>query len=85
MACIDCLDDQRADIRMPCKVCELNNGDTTVKRVKWCKICQAYICDEHRPDAVERLKAAALNLASNIKESIRKKKNNDVTETENTA
>lgn len=44
----------------PCRVCELVDGDATPKAVKYCPICDAWICDGCRPKKGRRLLAAAL-------------------------
>ncbi len=74
-ACINCEDDEygKADVRMPCKVCELKHNDLTVKRVKWCKLCKAYICEEHRNDTIDRIQAALLNVVSNVTAAVTNK------------
>ena len=61
MACTTCNEDN-SDVRTVCRVCELINGDTAIKRVKWCKECKAYICMPHRKDYFARGMAALKNI-----------------------
>lgn len=51
---------------MVCRVCELVNGDTTVKKVCYCNLCQAYICKEHTKDIAARGEAALLEWSGKI-------------------
>lgn len=46
-----------------CDVHRLVDGDAGIRKVLWCKVCQAWICDECRPDLVKRAKAMAIRLA----------------------
>jgi len=64
MACTSCQngDFDVADVRMPCKVCQLNRNDNTVKRVNYCNLCKAYICKAHQGDIIARGIAAFKNL-----------------------
>lgn len=63
MACATCNEDN-TDVRSVCRVCELNDGDTTIKRVKYCKACGAYICKLHMNDYLARGVAAIKSLLS---------------------
>jgi len=51
---------------MPCKVCELNNNDSTPKKVCWCDLCKAYICKEHINDAPERIIAVVKTIVKKV-------------------
>lgn len=86
MSCKDCT--SNANIIMPCKCCELVNGDTTPKPVRWCESCKAYICVSCEPETLKRLLAAAINVVSKVSEkaksftqklteSLTKKKDNE--------
>ncbi len=45
MACTTCgIDSDQADVRHICRVCELVDGDKSIKKVQWCKVCKSYIC-----------------------------------------
>lgn len=50
-----------------CRVCELVDGDTTVKPVVYCSVCDSKICDDCRPKVKKRAIAA-------VKEFFLKKK-----------
>lgn len=41
-----------------CRVCELIDNDTTLKEVKYCELCKAYICKQCEPNLLKRGKAA---------------------------
>lgn len=47
-----------------CEVHRLVDGDTTIRLVKWCELCKAFICDDCRPNPIKRAKAAALRILS---------------------
>lgn len=44
-----------------CKVCELLDKDKTKKRVAYCDICHAYICEKCTFDLKRRAEAMAMN------------------------
>jgi len=47
MSCPTCNgNNDQADVRHICRVCELVDGDKTVKRVKYCEDCKAYLCEK---------------------------------------
>lgn len=43
---------------MPCDVCKLVFDDDSPKDVRWCPICQAYLCEECRTNWLARAQAA---------------------------
>lgn len=45
-----------------CEVHRLVHGDTTIRLVKWCELCKAFVCDDCRPNILKRATAAALRL-----------------------
>ena len=47
--------DHKSVIRAACRVCQLSNSDSSVKRVKYCKLCGVYLCEEHRGLSVARV------------------------------
>ncbi len=49
MACTspECKKCKWGTIKMPCRVCELNENDSTAKFVCYCGVCGAYICQRH--------------------------------------
>ena len=59
MACKNCLD----KISGTCKVCELVDGDGSIKIVKYCVICGVYICNNCNLDLIKRMKAFKLHLS----------------------
>ena len=71
MACKNC-GTNHPDVRMPCKVCELADNDTTVKRVRYCDTCKAYICADHWDDYIARGIAITKNLIREIKKKLKK-------------
>lgn len=56
MPCKGC-DKKKAKYIMPCKVCELIDGNVSKKNVYFCKECRAYICFDCDKDYVKRAKA----------------------------
>lgn len=75
MACLSCgIDSDQADVRHSCRVCELVDGDKTIKRVQRCRICGAYLCFkclEPTPEnAVRRSKAFVKDKVEFIKGAI---------------
>ena len=58
------------DVRMPCDVCVSVNGDTEIKRVKYCNPCKAHICEKHLNDYMSRGIAAFLELVSKVKVAV---------------
>jgi hypothetical protein len=78
MACKDC-NKEKFDTNNPCKVCELVENDTTLKRCKWCGDCKAYICERHWGDAFARIQAAIKTVVQKVTRK-RKAKSNDITE-----
>ena len=77
-----CTGDCNTQIFMPCEVCSLVYGDTSVKKVFYCKVCQAYICCKKcRYDLVNRALAATIRAGNNIKKSFKKKKADEKAET----
>lgn len=45
-----------------CRVCELNDGDTSEKLTCYCELCDAYICRKHRKDYFARTLAAVKDI-----------------------
>lgn len=45
-----------------CRVCELVDGDTTLKHGFFCKSCKAFICDACKPNWGRRALAATKSL-----------------------
>lgn len=43
---------------MPCAVCQLVFDDDSEKDVRWCPLCQAYLCDDCRANWPARAQAA---------------------------
>jgi hypothetical protein len=43
-----------------CDVCEILDGDSSVKETAYCGICDAHICNKCRPDFGRRALAMAL-------------------------
>lgn len=79
-----CVGDCNTQIYMPCEVCSLVHGDTSVKKVFYCKVCQAYICCKKcRYDIAGRLAAATIRAGMKIKNSFKKKKSDEKAETIN--
>jgi hypothetical protein len=79
MACINCGDGCKWNVTHSCKVCELVDGDTSMKLVCHCSLCGEYICKAHWKDALARLEAIAKNTAQKIRKKITntfKKQNN---------
>lgn len=75
MACINCKDKTNGY----CKVCQLLDGDNTVKKVYFCSMCNAHICEpcseniERRWSAfLATKKAQAREVARGIKASVTK-------------
>lgn len=46
---------------MPCRVCELVDRDFTIKKVKYCDFCEAYICKHCETNVLRRAKAALID------------------------
>jgi hypothetical protein len=40
-----------------CEVCYLLDGDTTVKQVEYCSLCDAWMCEQCRNNYLRRMKA----------------------------
>lgn len=68
MACTTCNDECKTIIEYVCRVCELIDGDTSIKRVCFCNDCGAYICDDCRPNLTRRALAAIGDKAEKVKE-----------------
>lgn len=66
----ECLEN-KADVRNACEVCKLVDGDSSIKRVKHCKVCKAYICADHWDDVMNRGLAAVLNVVEKLDEAIK--------------
>ena len=71
------------NVKMPCRVHELVDGDSSVRRVCWCDTCQAYICMECWDNIpkrglagfgalIEKGVAAVKITASNVKQELQK-------------
>ena len=56
MACLNCKD----KILGVCKVCELVDGDESVKEVAFCTFCGVYICNKCNSDYIKRMEAFVL-------------------------
>lgn len=50
-----------------CRVCDLLDDDTKKKKVRFCKICNAFICDSCFADGDRRVSAAVLNKWEQLK------------------
>lgn len=56
-------------VRMPCKVCELLDKDTSAKPAAYCDVCKNYICEQCWNDWVRRGKAMAMNWGIEMKDA----------------
>lgn len=56
MGCTTCKD----KISGVCKVCELVDGDNSVKIVAFCSFCDVYICAKCNSDYIKRMEAFVL-------------------------
>lgn len=45
-----------------CRVCELLDSDISVKKTYFCKVCEATICYQCRPNMWRRAKAMLMDL-----------------------
>lgn len=79
-----CTGDCKTEIYMPCEVCSLVHGDTSVKKVFYCEVCHAYICCKKcRYDLVSRALAATIKAGNKIKNAFKTSKEDEKTETTN--
>jgi hypothetical protein len=44
----------------PCNVCEILDGDRSLKPCSWCSVCRAWICERDLGDLSRRARAARL-------------------------
>ena len=51
---------------MPCTVCSLVDANNEIKKVTWCSMCGAWICDECWPKLGKRAEAWAKRIANRI-------------------
>lgn len=66
--CVNCKGEDFTKIIMPCKVCELVDGDKRPKGVVYCEACKAYICAKCVDDWGRRTIAAAKNWGNKIRQ-----------------
>jgi len=64
----------KSKVVMPCKVCELVDGDNTEKQVVWCSFCGAYVCNSCRLNIPKRAAAFTKNAIKIAAEKINPKK-----------
>jgi hypothetical protein len=74
MACKDCNhpDGCRWNVKEPCAVCQLLNGDNTRKRVCYCRVCDKWICSDHWNDIPARAAAMCVEQAQLVVEKAKK-------------
>lgn len=71
MSCVNCGDEEKTMVEMPCRVCTLLDNDESVKLVHWCKDCTAYICDPCRSDMIRRARAFVANKVEQVAEVVK--------------
>lgn len=72
MACCGRNKKEVSYVNAPCKVCQENNNDDSIKSVFWCDACGAYICEAHRSDYMARAEAAVRVQAKKVINFIKK-------------
>ena len=82
MPCKDCFGVEKADVRHTCRVCELMDNDTSIKRVKYCSLCSAYICEKHRGLSLYRVLAVLKDKKEKVVEVVKRRGRKKKDETE---
>lgn len=55
-----------------CRVCELVDGDQSIKPVTYCPTCSHWICDECMPEIYKRGLAAAIEFGQKFRHLFKK-------------
>ena len=80
MACKNCWGESNAIVYHICRSCELVDNDKSVKQVRFCKLCGAYICKKCHNDIPKRTIAFAVDKKEKITGKIKKAFSKEETE-----
>ena len=72
MGCTNCGTENEYNIGT-CRCCELVDGSVKQKRVRWCTMCQAFICEPCESDYPKRAEAFLYSGWEKIKSAVKNK------------